>query len=57
VLLDGLVDEQAVRLKLRNAADEAARNEPSRLNRKLNGIVMKTELGCDGADLPVFGEE
>src|SRR5205807_1382254 len=51
------LDERAVRIELGEAARVASVYEPPRLDGELDRVVMKAELGCDGADLPVLGEK
>jgi hypothetical protein len=52
-----LLDESTVWVEQRDAALLAAIDESSRLDRELDGVVVKTELGGDGTDLPVLGKE
>ena len=58
ILLEGLMDEIEIGISQRGAkARRPLRIETMRLDGAADGVRMKIELGGDGSDLPMFGEE
>ncbi len=50
-------DEVAVRVEHLRAQSKRGRQERPTLDRMMDGVMVNAELGGDGADLPVLGEE
>ena len=57
MLLEGDEDEVAVRVEHLRANAELGREERPALDGVMDGVAVQSELGGDGADLPVLGEE
>ena len=57
VLLERQVDEAAEGVEHLRANAELGREKRTALDRAMNSVVVKAELGGNGADLPMLGEE
>ena len=57
MLVERLVDERLERVEQRRPELALRAHEPVALDGALDGVVVHAELGRDGADLPVLGEE